>query len=279
MTEITDAQETPTPEAPLHQARPVWPMNEEHEPIDWPRALPSTLSEDAQIFYNRVQSGRPLKSDPFEKKQRTYDLYREAPAGYFTPSDRVIAAAAELEAVGLGRLERDRYGYTYITKVSEHYTVAEGRGTQLIHVYIIDEESLNKVLLAVLVGGDLESRSEPNPHSGIQEISVRARHATATDEEHDAASTALLKVSGFSAPAFSGYGLLSFRGFLTEAHLYGLGVDPLRQGEFDPKERCDDEGCDGHPFAPYLPPKIRLPKGTVVEVECLPYRPYLVAQD
>lgn len=257
------------------KTRPVWPMNEGQDPIDWPLAHPSTLSEDAQTIYRYADSGRPLSRDYLDPKARRSYISREEQDAY-QPSERVLAAIKELKAVGLAEYKR-KDGFLYIHRVSEHYTVAEGRGSQLIRAYLTDEGTLGKVLLGVFVGGDIESRD--NRSEGMPEVTVRVRHATATDVEHDAASTAQLVIASPTFPVFSGYGRVTFKGFLTEASLYPLGTDPLTQEGFDPSELCDQ--CEEpHPYAPYFPPKVQLPltsKGTVVEIVCLPLRPYLVA--
>lgn len=256
--------------------RPVWPMNEGQDPIDWPLAQPSTLSEDAQTIYRYADSGRPLSRDYLDPKARRSYMSREEQDTY-QPSERVLAAIEELKAVGLAEY-KPKSKYLYISKVSEHYTVAEGRGSQLIRAYLTDEETLEKVLLGVFVGGDIESRD--NRSGGIPELTVRVRHENATDVEHDASSTAQLVIAAPTFPTFGGYGRVTFQGFLTEAKLYPIGTDPLTQEDFDPSELCDQ--CERpHPFAPYLPPTVELPltsKGTVVEIVCLPLRPYLVAE-
>lgn len=256
--------------------RPVWPMNEGQDPIDWPLAQPSTLSEDAQTVYRYADSGRRLSRDYLDPKARRSYVSREDEAAY-EPSERILAAIDELVAVGLADFKRkDRF--LYIHRVEENYTVAEGRGSQLIKAYLRDEETHETSLLAVFVGGDIESRD--NRGGEIPELTVRVRHATATDVEHDAASTAQLVIAAPTFPTFFNGGRVSFKGFLTEANLYPLGTDPLTQEDFDPSELCDQ--CEKpHPYAPYLPPKVQLPltsKGTVVEIVCLPLRPYLVAE-
>ncbi len=48
-------------------AREVQPMNKRRDPITWPTAKPSALSEDARILY---RGGRQLKldRDPFDPR-------------------------------------------------------------------------------------------------------------------------------------------------------------------------------------------------------------------
>jgi hypothetical protein len=250
-------------------------MNEENGPITWPTAKPASLSADAQHFYAVVESHRPLDRDYFAERAK-HRYVSQADADAYQPDERTLAAIAELEAVGLASYMPE-YKALSIQRVAKQYTVAEGRGSQLIRVFL--EEGFNRVLLAVLVGGDIESRSASG--DGLSRLTVRSRHAIATDVEHDASSTAQLTVAAPSYPAFGGYGEMTFTGFLTEAHLYALGEDPLTQKGFDPAELCDRcEGEDEHPYAPYLPPQVALPPtavGTVVQVSCLPLRPYLVA--
>lgn len=217
-----------------------------------------------------------VSRDYLDPKARRSYLTQEEKNSY-EPSERVLAAIDELKAVGLADYKR-KSKFLFIHRVNEHYTVAEGRGSQLIRAYLTDEETLEKVLLGVFVGGDIESRDSRS--GGMPELTVRVRHATATDVEHDAASTAQLAIAAPTFPVFGGYGRVTFQGFLTEASLYPLGTDPLTQEGFDPSELCDQ--CEEpHPYAPYFPPKVQLPlsrKGTVVEIVCLPLRPYLVAE-
>lgn len=251
-------------------------MNGDQKPIDWPTAQPSALSEDAQTIYRYADSGRPLSRDYLDPKARRRYVSQEEGSSY-EPSERVLAAIAELKAVGLADFKR-KDKFLFINRVSENYTVAEGRGSQLIRAYIRNEETMTAKLLSVFVGGDIESRDSRSGE--IPELTVRVRHATATDPEHDAASTALLTISAPTFPSFTGYGRMTFKGFLTEAWLYPMGTDPLVQDGLDPEDLCSH--CDeAHPFAPYLPPRVELPlshRGTVVEIECLPLRPYLVAE-
>lgn len=256
------------------KVRAISPMNKGREPLDWPIASPKTLSEDAQLVYRLAESGRPLTHDLFDSATRSRRV-SPSDADAYRPSERVLAAIAELVAVGLASYS-PKSRFLYITKVSDEYTVAEGRGSQLIHAYLVSPETDSRTLLGVFIGGDLESRD--NRTDELAELTVRVRHATATDQEHDAASTALLVISAPSFPYFPGYGKVSFKGFLTQVNLYPFGVDPLTQKGYDPEEVCDM--CeDERPFAPFLPPAVELPlsrKGTVVEIECLPLRPYLV---
>ncbi len=264
--------------SPTKQARPVWPMNEDQEPISWPSAGPEGLSEDAQTIYRRAESGRPLTQDWLDPKAGRRWISQQEKDSY-EPSERVLAAIEELKSVGLASYDSS---YLFLNRVSKHYTVAEGRGSQLIRVYLNDSDSMDRVLLAVLVGADLESQDIRS--NSMPRIVARARHATATDEEHSAASTALVEISAPTNPVFNFYGEVTFKGFLTGLNLYPLGADPLSWGENDPEDLCDYEAedHDEHPFADYMPPKVELQptaKGTIVEIECLPYRPYLVAQD
>lgn len=256
--------------------RKVRPMNKPKKAIDWPVALPSSLSEDAQTLYGSGAT-RTLDRDPFDRAIRNRFVPREEQEAYVA-SERVLVAAAELNSAALGSYEPE-YRTLYATAVHEHYTFAEGRGTQLIHVYALDPGGyVDKRLLAVLVGADIESRSNTGRYD-ISETWVNARHWDATDAEHDASSTALLKILNPTAPTFTGYGRMAFTGLLVEAHLYGLGVDPLTvgDGDVDPGDVCTD--CKKqHPFAPYQPPKIDSisERPILVQVECLPIRPYLV---
>lgn len=258
---------------PTTAARPVHPMD--NDPIGYPLTLPSSLSADAQIMYRYGRHSR-LTRDVFDPKTRN-SFMTQAQEKAFEPTERMLAAIAELEEAQLASYS-SKYGHSLqVTEVHEHYTVAFGRGTQLIRVSTFSEHPDEKQLLAVLVGGDVEGRD--SQRSGITEVSVRARHEDATDVEHDASSTAVLTVRMPTPAVFSGYGRVEFQGVLSEARLYGAGVDPLTQNDEDTisGEMCTE--CETpHPYAPYQPPVAAwLDQPTLVSVELLPLRPYLVA--
>jgi hypothetical protein len=262
----------PGAKAPARSALPVRPMNMERA-VDYPLAGPSSLSADAQHMYIHGR-GRKLDRDVFDRSQRNKYVSGED-AEAFEPTERMLTAIAELEAVRLAS-----YSTTYgpalrVTRVHEQYTYAQGRGTQLITVSVFDEHPDEAQLLAVIIGGDLEGR---DARRGVTEVEVRSRHEDATDFEHDASSTALMVVRNISQPVFLGYGHMSFTGVLTEANLYPIGVDPLTadDGDTSPGEPCTY--CEEpHPFAPFQPPKVPALSGAhFVTVEVRPFRPYLV---
>jgi hypothetical protein len=258
---------------PARTALPVRPMNADQEPFDYPRALLASLSADAQRMYSLGQ-GRKLDRDVFDAtRRRSHVPPDEAKA--FQATERMLAAIAELEAARLATYDTTYGPVLRVTRVHERYTFAQGRGSQLIHVRVFDEHPDDARLLAVLLGGDLESR---DTRSSMSEIAVRSRHENATDFEHDASSTAMLTVRNISQPVFAGYGLMSFTGVLTEANLYPIGVDPLNadDGETRPGDTCTR--CEEHhPFAPFMPPKVDSLSGAhFVTVEVRPFRPYLV---
>lgn len=253
----------------------VEPMND--QPIKFPLMMPDSLSADAQLMYRSTRGGR-LNRDIFDPKTKNrYITPAEEKA--FKPTDRMMTAIQELQAARLATYS-DSYGYTLsLTHVHEHYTVASGRGSQLIRVSTFTDHPQESQLLAVLVGGDIESRTAGDHRLG--ETVVRSRHEDATDFEHDSSSTAHLVVRNPTPTVFTGYGQMEFQGVLTEANLYPLGTDPLKQSDVDTK--YDGELCDTcetpHPFAPYLPPKAAWLQGpTFVIVEVLPLRPYTVAE-
>jgi hypothetical protein len=255
-------------------ALPVRPMDS--RPMTFPSRGLSSLSEDARTMYAYGRAPR-LNRDVFDPKTRNR-FVTAAEAKLFQPTDRMMAAIRELEDAQLGRYSNSRDHSLSVTEIHEHYTVAYGRGSQLITVKTFTDHPDEAELLAVLVGGDLESR-EASVHR-LHEVAVRSRHADATDFEHDASSTAQLVVRNPTLPVFAGYGQMRFHGVLTEAHLYPLGAFPLQQSDED--TRYDGEPCDScktpHPYAPYLPPKAAWLQGPVfVIVETLPLRPYLVA--
>lgn len=252
----------------------VEPMNE--RPIEYPLVNLGALSDDALHMYKHG-GGRSLNRDVFDPK--TKNKYITAvEERTFEPTDRMMVAIRELEAAQLATYS-NKYGHSLsVTRVHERYTVAFGRGSQLIRVSTFTDYPQEAQLLAVLVGGDLVNRNVGDNRLG--EIVVCSRHEDATDFEHDASSTAQLVVRFPTPPVFSGYGGMEFQGVLTEANLYPLGTDPLKQSDVDTK--YDGELCDTcetpHPFAPYLPPTASWLQGPIfVIVEVLPLRPYMVA--
>lgn len=248
------------------------------EPIEYPVRNTASLSDDAALVYRRCR-GVHLDRDVFDESKRNRYISPEE-AKSFHPSDRMLAAIRELEGAGLAAYSDGPYGHSlHVTEVHEHYTVAFGRGSQLIKVSTFDRHPEKAELLAVMVGGDLVSHDGST--SRLSEIIVRSRHENATDIEHDASSTAQLTIQCVIPPVFSDYGRMEFQGVLTDARLYPLGADPLAQEDTD--TRRSNELCtlctDPHPFAPYLPPAASWLNGpTFVTVEALPLRPYLVAE-
>jgi len=263
-----------TPDAAVPAALVVEPMNE--HPSEYPLALLSSMSDDARTMYRRgidSSTGR-LSRDIFDPKTRGYQTREEQDA--FVPTERMLAAIAELEAVHLASYNPE-YKSLHITRVHEHYAYAQGRGSQYIKVSIFDKHPEEAQLLAVFIGGDLEGQGS---RGDIPEVAVRARHATATDSEHDASSAAIITVRNLGQPQFGGYGLTTYTGVMVEARLYPIGVDPLTVSDQD--TRAGTELCDRceepHPFAPYQPPSIRELSGPhFVKIETRPLRPYTVA--
>ena len=250
-------------------------MNDDR-PLTFPLTNLSSLSEDARVMYEYGQ-GHSFNRDVFDPKTRNRWI-TPADEKKFQPTERMMTGIRELEAARLGRYS-NKYGHNLsVERVHEHYTVAYGRGSQLIKVSTFTKHPDEAELLAVLVGGDLESRETSSDR--IPEVSVRCRHEDATDVEHDASSAAQLVVRNPTLPVFAGYGRMHFHGVLTEARLYPLDADPLQQTDEDNDvagEICTE--CEPHhPFAPFMPPEARWLKGPVfVTVETYPLRPYLVA--
>jgi len=247
------------------------------EPLSFPLAGLSAVSKDARELHRHAASGsgQYLERDIFDPKTRHRFIPKEE-KDKFTPTDRMMSAIAELEAVGLARYE-PKYRALYTSRVHKLYTYARGRGSQIITVSLFGKHEDDKRILAVLVGADLESRDRRSGQHG-DEIAIRARHETATDFEHDASSTALLVVRNPSPPVFTGYGRLTFTGVLTEARLYEIGVDPLQinDGDTEAGHTCDH--CDDHhPFAPFQPPLVEDLQGPrFVTVETMPFQAYQV---
>lgn len=254
--------------------RPILTMNEPDTALTWPRASLASLSVDARRMYANGASGMIVH----DRLDPTVDRH---PA-WIPPAERIpyelnardLAAIAELVEAGLARHGEDSL-YLHFVKVSKHFTMAEGRGSQFISVSLCNEHGTEGRLLAVLIGADLEMRSREDIPTTI----LRARHETATDFEHDAASSAYMTIANPTPLRAGMYGGLSFMGVLTSANLYPLGTDPLTQSDEDTDagEICDQ--CpDRHPFAPYLPPEVESLTGMRwVIVETIPIRPYLVA--
>jgi hypothetical protein len=250
-------------------------MNSKHEAITYPLVTLSSLSDDAQLMHGQGRS-QSLRLDPFDRTRRNrYVSPEESQA--FVPTERMLAAIAELEDARLATYSA-KFKMLYATRVHDQFSFAHGRGSQFIRVSIFDTDPDEALLLAVLIGGDLESR---NANSDFSEISIRARHENATDSEHDASSTASLIVRNVSQPRFSGYGSVKFTGVLTETRMYPIGVDPLSAEDDDiqPGEICTS--CDKpHPFIPYLPPAVNTASLTgprFVTIAALPLRAYHVA--
>jgi len=255
-------------------AMPVRPMDS--RPITYPTKGLSSLSEDARVMYEHGR-GPSLNRDVFDPKTRGRWV-SPAQEKAFTPTDRMMAGIRELESAGLARYS-DSHGHSLsLTRIHDHYTVAFGRGSQLIKVSTFAKYPEDSELLAVLVGGDLGNGQASSDR--LPEWTVRCRHEDATDIEHDASRTAEIVINNPTMPVFSGYGRMRFHGVLTDARLYPLGADPLHQTDAD----TDGDGelctlCETpHPFAPFLPPPARWLKApTFVVVDAYPLRPYLVA--
>lgn len=251
------------------------PMNGEHA-ITWPTRKPADLSEDARAFRKASMHSHKLDRDFFAPRAERLYVTRDDAAAY-EPSARDLAAIAELESVGLTAYSPE-YRVISHTRIHEHYTVAYGRGSQLIRVSVVHPELRDTpMLLAVLVGADLE-QNDSRAFEGITELAVHARHETATDSEHYASTSAMLRLLNPTPATFGGYGRVTLHGLLVEAHLYELGIDPITQADLDTRPGICDSCEDRHPFAPYLPPKVGDfdARPAMVRVECLPIRPYSV---
>jgi hypothetical protein len=258
----------------MKERQPVKPMD--NRPIQYPLVNLSALSDDGLKMYRSTRGGR-LNRDIFDATTRNRYI-SPAEERAFEPTKRMLAAIKELEDARLATYSNTHGHSLSLTQVHEHYTVAYGRGSQFIKVSTFSKHPEETKLLAVLVGGDLESREVSV--NRLHEVSVRCRHEDATDFEHDASSTAQLVVRNPTLPVFAGYGRMRFHGVLTEANLYPLGADPLQQTDEDTNEAGEPcTSCEvPHPFAPYLPPAADWLQGPIfVVVETLPLRPYLVA--
>lgn len=253
------------------QTHPSIPMND--EPITYPTVTLAELSEDAHTLLRAVHEDSRLEFDPLASNaRRPYDR----PEGKVAVSERLRAAIEEVVASGHGTWNEE-YQWMHTTRAHGDYTVAVGRGTQFARVYLLrypgDRDGL---LLAVALGADLTSSHDQNGHTSYR---LRARHEDATDFEHDASSVLDIKIDFAHPPTFGDYGRVELTGVATEIRAYPLGMDPLDATDVDnrsPREVCDSEHCDPHPFAPFLPPVLNLPT-RAVRVELLPLRTYQVA--
>lgn len=241
----------------------------------YPRVRFETLGADAQQLY--LSAGRQkLDRDVFDPKARTRYV-SPSDADNFIATERMLDAIVELERAGYARYE-PKWQSLYRTSVHPAYTIAYGRGSQVIEVRMMDAfDDPGGQLIAVLIGADLESSDSRS--GSLPEVNARARHATGTDSEHDASSTALFTIANPSPPQFHGYGQMTFAGVLTQARMYPLGTDPAEMSDADTSPGvCESERCDApHPFVPFLPPLVKELSGRpFVRVSARPFRPYLV---
>jgi hypothetical protein len=212
---------------------------------EYPLIRPDQLSDAARALYSQLGSPRSLR-----QAQDRAAMFPET--------------AAELIAAGLattgwkGQLES--------VKVSAHYTRATGDGSVLV---VIREANLDfphkGTLLAVIEGASTMLRRD----RAVTELTLRAHRDGVTDFEHSASRL-------FSADVVLPQ-LLEARdaetmwaGTLTELNAYAAGVDPLAQDDGDTHPGTCDSCETAHPFAPYLPPRIRTGSETVtVEIRPL----------
>lgn len=260
------------------------PMNapdEDSGPITWPITSPSSLGEDAKLLYKLANTETPsltIHRDWFDGTSPNRYV-RSQDAKSYVPSERDLSAIAEIVNARLGTYNPERRRL-HVERLHENYTVAYGRGSQLIQVYVSESAHFSHEgqLLATLVGADLESRRN---NTSLASIEILARHETATDSEHDASATAALSILAPSIQ-FIGYGSLDIHGFLDEAKLYPIGTDPTQLDDdgIAAGEMCDSKHCSTpHPFAPYRPDEISIGrKRLFVQATAYPLRPYLVQQ-
>ncbi|ROR75987.1 hypothetical protein SAMN06295974_3868 [Plantibacter flavus] len=264
--------------SPAPTAVAVAPINHLALPLQYPLARISDLSPDARSIHRVVRRrwSPVLDRDVFELRSGIRHVSREE-AAVFTPTPRMMTAIRELESQRLAYYSSE-YGHQLnVVPVSKCYTYAQGRGSQFIEVHLVGEHQNDSSLLAVIIGGELETRESPG---GAHETVIRARHENATDVEHDSSSTAILSMRNMSQPRFPNDGQMEFTAALTSALLYPIDVDPLLadDGSSRPGASCTD--CDTpHPFAPYAPPAVDgLPGTRLVSVRARPMRSYLVAE-
>lgn len=240
----------------------------------YPTTGVSVLSEDALTLYRYgVERGgnAMLNGDPFDPKAR---YSHGAKAGDYAPSERVLAAAQELEQHSLGSLDTKYCTILHVTPVAKNYTVANGRGSYFAQVWVSEtpiRSSGEGRLLATLVGARLEEC--PDQGRGPGTLNVEVLHKTATDVEHDTARVARIVIT-CPEVRLSAWGTsVEVNGVLMEhAHLYPLGQDPTEhEGDQDTRTgTCTSEYCEkSHPFAPYIPPEVQT-RGLYVQVVAQP---------
>jgi len=211
---------------------------------DYPLVRPEAPSPEGQHLYSRLSARGWLSPDTQQVEENQ-------------------GSAAELIAAGLlterwsGRPER--------VALAAHYTRVVGAGEVLV---VVRQATLHfprkGPLLAVVEGATTTLRKD-----GVApELTIRAHHGTATDVEH---STSRLFSADIVLPQLleAHDAETLWASTLTEFHAYAAGTDPLTIDDGDTRPgTCED--CERpHPFAPYLPPRIRL--GTqLVTVEILP---------
>ena len=214
----------------------------------YPLIRPEQLSNPARVLYSQL--GRPGSR---REAQRCAEDYPELVAELVDAGLATTGWKGELEHVA----------------VSAHYSRATGDGSVLV---VIREANLdfphNGALLAVIEGATTMLRRD----RAVTELTLRAHRDGVTDFEHSAARL-------FSADVVLPQ-LLEARdaqtmwaGTLTELNAYAAGVDPLTVNDGDTHPgTCSD--CEtGHPFAPYLPPRIQTgPTMVTVEISPLPAR-------
>lgn len=152
------------------------------------------------------------------------------------------------------------YGTIYAKLISKDFTVAHGRGiyrnAYRIDIYDAtqDRTGYHNILLAQVIGTDFNIGDGSH---GWKEAIIDCRHLTATDIEHDASKVFTMTLLNPNMVRMVA-GRSEFTATAVEGHWYDFGVDPLTvDGDYDytEMEPCDNPHCDGHSFAPYLPPE------------------------
>lgn len=244
------------------------PMNT--DPIEFPRVAAADLSDDARLVWRAYD--HYVDHDAFSGARRGYLSAADRQA--FVPTERILSAIAELEHFGFARYNAE-YKTLSKRKVHPSYTWAQGRGSQIIKVSVFAQHPDDARVVAVLVGGDIESRDTRS--GSVPSLTVQARHENGTDFEHSPSSTAVLSLSMPTQPVFSGLGRVTFTAVLTEARLYPLGTDLFSVNDPDTAVgKICDRCAEPHPFLPYQPPALELGGPMLALVETRPFRPYLV---
>jgi hypothetical protein len=256
--------------------------------VTYPTRRVEDLSTDAWALHSTpldVQ-GR-LRSDPFLPVNEACVARRSRED--YRPSQRVLAAAAELASAGLGSFDADR-AVLRAERLHPQYTVARGVGRYLAQVRLAypgnpGRDPVSDQWLAALIGADFDDSAGGS--GGVwRHYRLQTLHPAATDIEHDASRTAVLEIVNPVMLSLN-QGVMTWAGTLTDIRLYPFGVDPLTVDDRDTRAgQCEGQqkhfGPDhaDHPLAPYQPsprPETEDLVGRTVRIDLYPIVAFDVA--